>query len=147
MRRMRAPVVVRTAVRPDAGWDRGPDAAPGRVAAPLGRLRRMLLLIALLSLTACGLPGDGSVAPVAVPPGPTARERTDPAPDGGAVLVWFVRGSRLEAVPRQADEPGPSGALELLLAGPTRAEAVDGFRTALSAVDLVVPGSPTGPAR
>ena len=139
--------VARTPVRPDAGRRRPEqrcEAAPGWAAPPLVRLRGMFLLLALLFLTACGLPGDDSVDRVAVSPGPPSPERTGLAPDGRTIAVWFVRGSRLEAVSRSADEPGPSGALALLLAGPTRAEVVDGLRTALSPVDLAVPPGADG---
>ncbi|SFF47274.1 GerMN domain-containing protein [Blastococcus tunisiensis] len=101
-------------------------------------MRVLLLLLVLLSLTACGLPRDASVHPVAVPPGSTPSARSGGSPDGGEVAVWFVRGTRLEAVPRWAPEPGPAGAVALLLAGPTRSEVVDGLRTALSPVDATV---------
>ncbi len=57
------------------------------------------------------------------------------------ITVYLVRGTRLEGVPRKVAEWRPQTSLDVLLAGPTRNEAVSGLRTALSPQDLaVLPG-------
>lgn len=57
--------------------------------------------------------------------------------------MYFVRGSRLEAVPRRDDRWVVQRALDHLGDGPTRAEAATGLRTALSPQELDVLSGPS----
>jgi hypothetical protein len=66
------------------------------------------------------------------------RQVLPPTEGWREVTVYFVRGSRLEGVPRHATEYRPQVAVDLLLAGPTRSEVMAGLRTALAPQDLVV---------
>jgi hypothetical protein len=136
-------------------WDAGPVASrrqaqaqqrPGLRPTParLWSLLRVLLLLVLLPTAGCGLPRGGSVESVPLPPGSAAPERPGPPAGWREIAVWFVRGDRLEAVPRAMDEPGPQRAVDLLLAGPTPREELAGLRTALPPQELAVLPGPDG---
>lgn len=94
------------------------------------------LLTALL-LTGCGVEPQDRPEPLGVP-GSTSAD-ADPSPAAGrvALRVYFVRGSRLEAVDRSAPDAGSPTVLGLLTAGPTRDEVLGGLRTAVTPRALV----------
>ncbi|TFV57712.1 hypothetical protein E4P41_14080 [Geodermatophilus sp. DF01-2] len=99
--------------------------------------RAALALAAVLGVTSCGLGVQPGPEPVDIPRPSTAESGPPGALDGPRVTVWFVRGSRLEPVERPTDRPGIDAALDALVVGPTRAEVVDGLRTALSPQSLM----------
>ncbi|WNV73636.1 GerMN domain-containing protein [Geodermatophilus sp. DSM 44513] len=100
------------------------------------------LLPVLLALAACGVGPQDAPEPVPIPPAPAPAPESGAAPDGPRVTVWFVRGARLEAAERVTGRADIGAALDALAGGPTRAEAVDGLRTALVPQGLA-PGRPT----
>jgi hypothetical protein len=117
-------------------------------------MRRRLALLVLLALAtaACGSSGTLDAGPV--PTGPsttatTAEGATTTTAAAGAtteVSVWLARGELLEPVPRTVPRVPRIGAeaVKALLAGPTAAEARDGFTTAVPKetrfLDLVIDG-------
>jgi hypothetical protein len=113
--------------------------------------RGVLALLALLALvlTGCGVRAQDHPSPVEVA-APAASGRTGARTGGSAVVeVHFVRGPRLEAVPRPARELSPQAALELLVTGPDRGQVAAGIRTALAPQRLTVmpqAGAPAGTA-
>ncbi|MGY1634640.1 phospholipase D-like domain-containing protein [Geodermatophilus sp. SYSU D01186] len=122
------------------------DVRPGApAAAPRWAHRgRLLGLLVVALITACGVPAGGPVQEIAVPTVGTSPAAPGTMEGRREIMVYFVRGIRLEAVPRQVVERRPQTSLELLLAGPTRAEAVSELRTALSPQDLAVRSGPEG---
>ena len=113
-------------------------------AAPPSRGRRgvlahalaVVLLVALLT-AGCGVPVQDRSERVDVPMG-TTTSTGPPARSGGAdVEVYFIRGTLLEPVRRSPDRPDPQGALDELVAGPTRTEVIEGLRTAVIPQPLV----------
>ena len=93
--------------------------------------RGLLLLVVLALLGGCGVPAEDLPEPV-----PTAgihdTESPDDDPaDGTGMTVYLVRGADLLPVMRATAVKTTGQALELLVEGPTRAEAADGVRTAL----------------
>jgi hypothetical protein len=100
------------------------------------------VLAAVTGLSGCGVGAQSAPEPVSIPQPLPSESVGDGAPGGPRVTVWFVRGARLEAAQRPAGRPGIDAALDALLAGPTRAEVVDGLRTALSPQSLT-PDRPT----
>lgn len=107
---------------------------------------RAALLLALLlwSLLACGLAEQDGVERVpdtsVLPPPATAR----PPAGWQDLSVYFVAGSRLEAVTRPTADGRPQVAVDQLLAGPSSREVLAGLRTALSPQDLLVLAGPDG---
>lgn len=108
-------------------------------------LAALLCLAALL--TGCGVEPQARPERVAVPTQPLNPPVPQPDDEGPDVVVFFVRGADLAPVRREADVATPDVALQLLIAGPTRPEVINGLRTALApqalAVDLGVPGGIT----
>lgn len=98
--------------------------------------RAVPALLAALVLSACGVGTQARPEPIDIPAPSAAQPGSSGALDGPRVTVWFVRGARLEAAERPTERPGIDGALEALVAGPTRAEVVGGLRTALSPQSL-----------
>ncbi|MGY2004757.1 GerMN domain-containing protein [Blastococcus sp. SYSU DS1024] len=96
-----------------------------------------VLLCALVVLTGCGVDPQSQPEHIAVP----AATLDTPAPprdgDGPEVVVFFVRGARLEPVPRASRTVTAERALDLLAIGPTRAEVVGGLRTAVAPQSIV----------
>lgn len=107
--------------------------------------RAVLAVAAATALAGCGVGPQPAPEEVGVPL-PTAPPSGAAGDAGGdRVTVWFVRGSRLEAAERPAGRPGVDAALDALATGPTRAEVVEGLRTALSPQSLT-PDRPLAPA-
>ncbi|MGY1835772.1 GerMN domain-containing protein [Blastococcus sp. SYSU DS0510] len=96
-----------------------------------------VLLCALVALTGCGVDPQPHPERIAVP----AATLDTPAPPrdgvGPEVIVFFVRGARLEPVPRASRTVTAERALDLLAIGPTRAEVVGGLRTAVAPQSIV----------
>ncbi|MDP8992421.1 MAG: GerMN domain-containing protein [Actinomycetota bacterium] len=94
---------------------------------------------AVLLVAACGVPTDER--PQTIPrddvpfdilvPSTAPSARGGPA-TGSPVQLFFVRGERLAAVPRQVSGPVTlRGVLDALVVGPTPAEAASGLRSAI----------------
>jgi len=117
-------------------------------------MRRTLGLLAVLGLVATACGGGGTVDVGAVPDRPSTTTTAEPAEGGGApttapeattnVTVWFVRSEALEPVTRTVPRVPRIGAeaVKALVAGPTAAEAGNGFTTAVPRqtrfLDLVI---------
>lgn len=103
------------------------------------RVRGLLAASGAALLVACGIPVDER--PRTIPRDdvpfdilvPSTAPSTGPGPAAGSpVQVFFVRGERLTAVPRQVSAPVTiKGLLDALVAGPTPAEAASGLRSAI----------------
>lgn len=115
------------------------------------RRRFALLMLLALATAACGSRGTLDAGPV--PAGPsttatTAEGATTTTATGATteVSVWLARGELLEPVARTVPRVARIGAeaVKALLAGPTAAEARDGFSTAVPKetrfLDLVIDG-------
>ena len=101
-------------------------------------MRRAVVTVAAVAvLSGCGLGAQSAPEPISIPRPSTTGPGVTGDPDGPRVTVWFVRGSRLEAAERPAQQPGLTPALDALVAGPSRGEVVDGLRTALSPQSLM----------
>ncbi|TFV57717.1 hypothetical protein E4P41_14110 [Geodermatophilus sp. DF01-2] len=114
------------------------DAAPARLSTT------SLLIVLLALLTGCGIGAQSREEPVPV----ADALPTPPRPPGSGgddeLVVYFVAGARLEPVTRSVPSRRPQDAVDRLLAGPTRAEAGAGLRTALSPQHLTVLTGPDG---
>lgn len=107
------------------------------------RIRRILPLVALVSLLAAACGGRGTVdaGPVPGRPDPTVATSTpDTTPattTAGTtqVTIWLARGEKLEPVTRVVPSVPRIGAeaVKALLAGPTATETRNGFATAVPA--------------
>lgn len=97
-----------------------------------GTVRRFVLLVALVVVAGCGLSSGGSAQPVGVPTGRSDSPGPRPAQESREIALYFVDGSHLAAVRRPVSDATPQRAADLVLAGPTRSEAAEGLRTALS---------------
>ena len=124
---------------------------------PAGAATVVVVVLALVLGTACGVPVDRHARPIPddrVPfdlldPTLGGGTTTVPAPAATPVTVFLVAGDRLLAASRSVAGPmSPARALEALLAGVTADEAVRGVRTAiLPAARPVVTGVVDGEAR
>jgi hypothetical protein len=94
------------------------------------------LLLALL-LSGCGVRAQDRPEPLVVPGSPSPGVTSSPSAGASAVRVYFVRGSRLEAVERSAPDAASATVLDLLTAGPSRPEVLGGLRTAVAPTALV----------
>ena len=114
-------------------------------------MRRLLVVAAVLALTACGVPQDD--APRALDPAQApfrVFSTEDPRPGGqGRVALYFVREDRVVLQTRAVDQSiDVDELLDMLAEGPTEQEVEAGTRSALPttfAVDEVEVG-PTGTA-
>lgn len=101
-------------------------------------MRRLLPLLVVVLLTACGVPQDDTPRRLDRDTAPfRIFERQVPPPPQGELQVelWFLRGEQPTAVTRPLELPGsPRQVLEQLLLGPTQAELSDGL-------DSAIPGS------
>lgn len=95
------------------------------------------LLVAVLMLAGCGIRPQERPETLGVPRPSTADPGATTASGDAAVSVYFVRGVRLELVPRQVPRRDVNAALDALLVGPTRSEVLTGLRTALSPQSLM----------
>jgi len=117
-----------------------------------------LMAIGGFALSACGVPVDGSPRAIVLDSenfDPTSASvqlveqspqepagSSFPATSQGRATLFFDRGlndETLEAISRSLPQaPTPEATLELLLAGPTQNESLDGYRTYLPLYDEVV---------
>ncbi len=92
-------------------------------------------LLALLVLTACGVPNDPearALDPSAAPYQAVTRERTAPPTGTFRIVVFMVRDGALLPVPRRVpSSPTPEQVVTALAAGPTAAEKANGVITVL----------------
>ena len=95
-------------------------------------------LLALIVLSSCGIPVEDSARPISaddipvtIPsPAPVRTAPADPTP--ASVELFFVQGSRLAPVRREAPIPlSAERTIAEIARGPTPAERGQGFRTAL----------------
>ncbi|WP_410672529.1 hypothetical protein [Amycolatopsis sp. cmx-4-68] len=91
-------------------------------------MKRLLVLAVVLLVSACGV----KPTPV-IPAGPAPTLRNAPnGAQGADLILYFVINGRLMPVTRPASRSvGVDTALSLLLAGPSYAEAADGYTTML----------------
>jgi hypothetical protein len=99
-------------------------------------LTAVLALAAVPVLAGCGVGAQSAPEAVSIPRPTTPSTGGAGDAAGDRVTVWFVRGGRLEAAERPAEDRGVDAALHALAAGPTRAEVLDGLQTALSPQSL-----------
>lgn len=91
-------------------------------------MKKLLVLAAVLLVSACGVKPTGVVA---AGPAPTLRNPGNPGRDAEMVL-YFVLDGRAAPVTRPiVDGRGAEAALSTLLDGPTEAERSDGYLTDL----------------
>ena len=113
-------------------------------------MRRVAALVALLLLTACGVPTDAeprALDPAQAPGGVLATPEQAPEGDG-RIALYFVRGDpeRVVLQPRAVERsPGMKQLLELLLDGPTQEQVAAGTRSAIPA-SLQVESVEVGPS-
>lgn len=93
--------------------------------------RWSLILVASLALAACGVPTQARPEVLRVE-APASTPAGAASPEGQQLELWFARGRQLEAVARTVGPADLHTALDLLVAGPTTAEADAGLRTALA---------------
>ena len=98
-------------------------------------MRRLVALLALPVLVACGVPQEDEPRALNPADAPFRVFASDaaPTPEGElAAELWLVRGDRPEPVVRAVPRPGsPEQVLEQLLAGPTESESEAGLSTAI----------------
>ena len=109
---------------------------------PAARLAARAGLVAALLLTGCGVEPQDRPEPLVVPGSPSADAVPSPAEGRVPLRVYFVRGTRLEAVDRSAPDASSPTVLGILTAGPTRTEVLDGLRTAVAPQALVSGDAP-----
>lgn len=91
-----------------------------------------VIALAVLLLAGC-IPGpQDEPTPIVVPAPATAVPDRPAARGSRTVTVYFQQGGRLHPVERPAFDTSPAARLELLLAGPSAAEAAAGVRTAVA---------------
>lgn len=102
---------------------------------------RVLLVVLLLAVVGgCALTAQDAPDPVAGPPATPSTTTARPPPPGGAsVTVYLLRDERLVAVQRRG-QPTVQGALDLLAAGPSPAEAATGIDSVIAPGDLTLTG-------
>jgi len=97
----------------------------------------VILALATLLLAGCIPSPQDDPTPIAVP-APTTTATDEPAPGGSEeVTLYFLDDGRLHPVQRPVFDTSPGKRLELLLAGPTAAEAAAGVRTAVAPGDVL----------
>lgn len=97
-------------------------------------MRRLLLVLLALLLTACGVPEDGAPRPLDPDQAPAvfAPEVVPPAEGDLEVELFYVRDDALVPVPRAVPSPGsPAQVLDLLFTGLTEPERATGLRSAI----------------
>lgn len=101
--------------------------------------RAMLVACALVMstvLASCGVSAQDEPVPVRAVA--TSATTVTPPPKGDEdVVVYFVRDGMLIPVRRSAPDSSTRTALELLMTGPTGAEAADGLQTAIAPQELL----------
>ncbi len=110
-------------------------------------MRRVLLAmlaLVMILVAGCGVAPERRPIPIDLAP---AAAPVESAPEAGplTVVVYYIRGDRLEAVERAVSESSGPALLGLLTAGPSRAEVVTGLRTALTPQTLTVTTSEEAP--
>ncbi len=94
-------------------------------------LGAVILLVAALLLTGCGVRPDDRPEPVTTAAAPSPDIGNGSPAAGPRLTVFFVRGAVLTPVERRSDAVTTAAALGQLVEGPTRAEVGTGIRTAL----------------
>ncbi len=106
-------------------------------------LGAVVLLVAVVLLSGCGVRPEDRPEPVTTAATPSANLGNGPTAAGPRLTVFFVRGAALAPVERRTRATTTAAALELLVEGPSRAEVGTGIRTALPpevvGVDEVLP--------
>ncbi|GAB3349460.1 hypothetical protein GCM10027300_12560 [Modestobacter lapidis] len=95
-------------------------------------LRALVLVVVVLLATGCGVQAQDRPEPVVTAAPPSTDASGDSRRDGPRLTLYLVRGADLAPVERPTSRVTAQSALELLVEGPTRAEARDGVRTALA---------------
>ena len=90
----------------------------------------VLVSLALLG-GACGVEPQRQPETVRLEPSEPASTHRPSNPSPVTVVVYFIRGKRLQAVNRGAPDSSARSMLQVLAAGPTRSEVLDGLRTAI----------------
>lgn len=109
--------------------------------------RALVLLLATLLLTACGVRPQDRPEPVTTAAAPSSNTGNSSTAAGPRLIIFFVRDAELAQVERRTHAATTAAALEQLVEGPTRAEVGAGLRTALPpevvGVDEMLPGGLT----
>jgi spore germination protein GerM len=95
----------------------------------------VLVVVAVSSASACGVPTDDTARPLdpsAAPYRVVTRDRVEVPTGSHRIVVFLVRAGALVPVPRRIlAEPDPAAVLKALAAGPTAREQAEGLTTAL----------------
>ena len=102
------------------------------------RLRTVLAALAAVLVAGCGVAPDDRPEEVSTEPAPAVATGTGSPGSGPLVTIYLVRGAELSPAVRRTTARTTTVALDLLLEGPTRAEAADGIRTALAPEEVGV---------
>jgi hypothetical protein len=93
--------------------------------------RALVLLLAALLLTGCGVRPQHRPEPVTTAAAPSPDTANSSTAAGPRLTIFFVRGTELAPVERRTHAATTAAALDQLVEGPTRAEVGTGLRTAL----------------
>ncbi len=95
-------------------------------------LRVLVALVAAALVAGCGVSAQDTAEAVSTGARTAAPSGDGDRTAGSRLVVYLVRGARLAPLERRFRIPTTAAALAELLAGPTRAEAADGVRTAVA---------------
>jgi spore germination protein GerM len=95
-------------------------------------LRAVLAALVAVLVAGCGVAPDDRPEEVTTEPAPASAVGTGTPGSGPLLTIYLVRGDELTPVVRRTSTRTTAVALELLVEGPTRAEAAAGIRTALA---------------